>query len=220
MSFSFSTSVFPARFSSSSGDSRFARRRVSAFVAVSGGGTASRTQTVDMRTHGKTRPVANIGKNTKRSTFLNKKSTFRGTNLKCMTAVANQSTPRLSRKISRITTGQTQRSSMPSSGQRCRRSAPWLVSSAGMNRRSSTQPVKMQMKKPPAGSMMLAVTKSSRSKNDFPPSCNHCHAPSDNEAAAPSAMQAPVTIHAAARGSDATPPARRRSAPRAARSWR
>ena len=58
----------------------------------------------------------------------------------------------------------------------------------------------MQMKKPPAGSMMLAVTKSSRSKNDFPPSCNHCHAPSDNEAAAPSTMQAPVTIHAAARG--------------------
>ena len=47
---------------------------------------------------------------------------------------------------------------------------------------------------------MLAVTKSSRSKNDFPPSCNHCHAPSDNEAAAPSTMQAPVTIHAAARG--------------------
>ena len=56
---------------------------------------------------GKPAPVANIGKNTKRSTFLNKKSTFRGTNLKCMTAVANQSTPRLSRKISSSTAGQT-----------------------------------------------------------------------------------------------------------------
>ena len=57
----------------------------------------------------------------------------------------------------------------------------------------------MQVKNPPAGSRMLAVRKSSESKTLSPKIRQPSSKPSDSDATAASAMQAPVVDHAAAR---------------------